>query len=67
MSNQFNNITKNKKQEIIGRIHVNQSSNFPGRSIQVNVKKRGASTNPSNIKIKNKNINNQNNQKEKKK
>ena len=66
MSNQFNNITKNKKQEIIGRIHVNQSSNFPGRSIQVNVKKRGASTNPSNIKIKNKNINNQNNQKEKK-
>ena len=66
MSNQFNNMQKNKKQEIIGRIHVNQSSNFPGRSIQVNVKKRGVSSNPSNIKIKNKNINNQNNQKEKK-
>jgi hypothetical protein len=31
---------KNKKEEIIGRIHVNQSSNFPGRSIQVNVKKK---------------------------
>ena len=39
MSNQFNNMQKNKKEEIIGRIHVNQSSNFPGRSIQVNVKK----------------------------
>ena len=66
MSNQFNNMQKNKKEEIIGRIHVNQSSNFPGRSIQVNVKKRGVSSNPSNIKIKNKNINNQNTQKEKK-
>ena len=53
MSNQMNN-KKSKNQEIIGRIHVNQSSNFPGRNIQVNIKKRGESTNQSNIKLKNK-------------
>ena len=48
------NKKKTKNQEIIGRIHVKQSSNFPGRNIQVNIKKRGESTNQSNIKLKNK-------------
>ena len=52
MSNQFNNILKIKKPEIIGRINVNTSNNFPSKNIQVNPKKRGSSANPTNIKIK---------------
>ena len=54
MSNQNTNNQKSKNQEIIGRIHVNQSSNFSGRNNQENIKKRGASSNPSKIKTKNK-------------
>ena len=52
MSNQFNNILKIKKPEIIGRINVNTSNNYPSKNIQVNIKKRGSSANPTNIKIK---------------
>ena len=52
MSNQVNNILKIKKPEIIGRINVNSSNNFPSKNIQVNIKKRGSSANPTNIKIK---------------
>ena len=52
MSNQLNNILKIKKPEIIGRINVNTSNNFPSKNIQVNPKKRGSSANPTNIKIK---------------
>ena len=43
MSNQLNNILKIKKPEIIGRINVNTSNNFPSKNIQVN---------PKNIQIK---------------
>ena len=52
MSNQMNN-KKSKNQEIIGRIHVNQSSNFPRQKNSSKYKKRGENTNIK-YKLKNK-------------